>query len=241
MPELGPPPTDDEDRETWRRFLRADSYGLVLFLILLVLMLPTVVPDDQPWRSVIVVLATASVLISLHTSRVSVWVYWTAVVLSGTAIAGQFIDLNNDDAHGVSFVIVGILLIAAPAAILNRIARHGHITVRTLLGAVDVYLQIGIAFSFIFQAFFHFYPDSFTGLSEFNRASFDYFSFVTLTTLGYGDALPVNPFIRNVAVVEAVLGQVFLVVVVAQVVTRLGSKRDTPADDRRRVGSERDA
>jgi hypothetical protein len=214
----------DEDRETWRRFLKGDSYGLVLALTLAVFMLPVIVPDDRAWRSVIVVMAAASVLLSLHTSRVRAPVFWTAAILSAVAIAGLLIDDNRDDAHGLTFVIIGLLLIASPAAILNRIARHGHITVRTLLGAIDVYLQIGIAFSYIYQAMYHFDDGAFAGI-DFTPAAFTYYSFVTLSTLGYGDALPVAPLARNLAVLEAILGQVFLVVVVAQVVTRLGTKR----------------
>lgn len=215
---------NDEDRETWRRFLHGDSYGLVLLLTLAVFMLPVLVPEDRQWRSIIVILAAASVLVSLHTSAVPSWVFWSGVVMTGAAIAGLLIDLDYDDGRGITFVLIGILLIASPAAILNRIARHGHITVRTLLGAIDVYLQIGIAFSFIYQAMYHFDPDAFTGI-DFDQAAFTYYSFVTLATLGYGDALPVAPLARNLAVLETMIGQVFLVVVVAQVVTRLGSKR----------------
>ena len=124
MPETQAPTGADEGRETWRRFVRADSYGLVLILILLVFMLPAIVPDDQPWHTIVAALACLSVLVSLHTSRVPVWLFWTAVALSVAAIGQSIIDLR--DGIGVVSGSLGILLIAAPIAILNRLVRHRH-------------------------------------------------------------------------------------------------------------------
>jgi hypothetical protein len=71
-------------------------------------------------------------------------------------------------------------------------------------------------------------------------AALAYFSFVTLATLGYGDIVPTTQLARNLAVLETIIGQVFLVVVVARVVTTLGRMREiAPTQDRRRMGKER--
>jgi hypothetical protein len=104
-----------------------------------------------------------------------------------------------------------------------------------------VYLQLGIAFSFVYRTIEHFDPGSFSGAGPMDGAALAYFSFVTLATLGYGDIVPTTQLARNLAVLETIIGQVFLVVVVARVVTTLGRMREiAPTKERRRMGKERD-
>jgi hypothetical protein len=242
VPEVPTRPESDEERENWRHLLHADSYGAVLILLLLLFMLPAVAPDTRVWRTVIVVVAITSVLVSLHTSRVPRWFFAAACTASAVAIVGVVWQRSVTNLEAVGYLLIGVLLLAAPLAILNRIARHRHVTVRTLLGAIDVYLQLGIAFSFVYRTVEHFDPGSYAGDGVIDGPALAYFSFVTLATLGYGDIVPTSELARNLAVLETIIGQVFLVVVVARVVTTLGARRivDEPASGRRRVGTERD-
>jgi hypothetical protein len=215
----------DEERESWYHLLRADSYGAVLVLLLALFMLPAITPDTKFWRVVIVSLAVVAVLASLHTSRVPRWLFATACVASAIAVSGVVWKDQVTDWEAVGYLLIGALLLGAPIAILNRLVRHQHITIRTLLGAIDVYLQLGIAFSFIYRTMEHFDPGSFSGPGPLDGPALAYFSFVTLATLGYGDIVPTTELARNLAVLETIIGQVFLVVVVARVVSMLGVRR----------------
>jgi hypothetical protein len=239
-PGTSKPQETDEERENWHHLLRADSYGAVLVLLLALFMVPAITPDTQFWRVVIIVVAILSVLTSLHTSRVPRWLFGAACVGSAIALVGVLWQPQVTNIEAVGYLLIGLLLLAAPVAILNRIVRHHHVTVRTLLGAIDVYLQLGIAFSFVYRTIEHFDPGSYSGAGPMDGTALAYFSFVTLATLGYGDIVPTTQLARNLAVLETVIGQVFLVVVVARVVTTLGHQREfTPARDRRRMGKER--
>ena len=92
-----------------------------------------------------------------------------------------------------------------------------------LMGAVCIYLLLGLIWAILYAMFAILWPEaSFSGLQyEENRLQFDsflYFSFVTLTTAGYGDITPVNPLIRTLAYLEMITGQFYMAVLVAGLV-----------------------
>ena len=100
----------------------------------------------------------------------------------------------------------------------------GRITSRRLQGAVVVYLNLALIFASAFSLIWELRPASFTGLSlaDGGAAELDsmmYFSLTTLTTTGYGDIVPVDPFARSLANLESVLGQFYLAITVARLVT----------------------
>ena len=119
-----------------------------------------------------------------------------------------------------------VLTIAALVAILRRLASHVVISRRTVAGAACAYLLIGIFFMSVFTFL------AATGQGPFyaqtaSERSVDhlYFSFVTLTTVGFGDLTPIADLSRMIAVSEALIGQLFLVTVVALVVGNIGRTR----------------
>jgi hypothetical protein len=86
--------------------------------------------------------------------------------------------------------------------------------------AVCVYFFIGLMWSFVFSVLESLQPGSFRfgqGLTA-NVKNFIYYSFVTQTTLGYGDITPVTPPARNLSVLEAIIGQLYLAVLIARLV-----------------------
>jgi hypothetical protein len=100
----------------------------------------------------------------------------------------------------------------------------GRITSRRLQGAVVVYLNLALIFASAFSLIWELRPASFTNLSLVagGPAELDtmmYFSLTTLTTTGYGDIVPVDPFARSLANLESVLGQFYLAITVARLVT----------------------
>ena len=116
---------------------------------------------------------------------------------------------------GAAFFIFAII------QILIFIYSQKKVTTDLIVGAVIVYLLMALAWSFIFGVVESMHPGSFSvpeveGIST--SRSFLYYSFVTLTTLGYGDITPVTSLARSLCILEAVIGQLYLVVQVAWLV-----------------------
>lgn len=110
-----------------------------------------------------------------------------------------------------------LLVVATPFVVLRRVASHREVTSETLLGAASVYLLIGVAFMFLYLGIDEFQPGQFFGQTE-PTTAFMYFSLVTITTLGYGDLSPVTEAARAAASATAIVGQIYLVFIVARMV-----------------------
>ena len=105
-----------------------------------------------------------------------------------------------------------------------------HVDANTLMGAVCVYLLLGLIWAVIYMIFAYFWPEgSFNGMAfRENVVQFDnflYYSFVTLTTAGYGDITPVNPLLRTLAYLEMIVGQFYMAILVAGLVGLFMAKR----------------
>jgi hypothetical protein len=104
--------------------------------------------------------------------------------------------------------------------VLRRVLSQQEVTIETLWGAMSVYLLMAIAYNYVFIEVQQFGSVPFFGVEE-TTTSFMYFSVVTMTTLGYGDLAPATDVGRFFAITEAIIGQVFLVTIVARLVSLL--------------------
>lgn len=123
----------------------------------------------------------------------------------------------------LSIIFDVIYLLAVSIAILSYILGSRQITIDMLSGAISVYFLLGIMFGYLFSLIELHQPNSFhlpegTDINGRNISVLIYFSFVTLTTLGYGDATPITEIARSVVIIEAILGQMFIAVLVGQLV-----------------------
>ena len=112
--------------------------------------------------------------------------------------------------------------------VLALVLRRGSITARRIQGAIAVYLLLGFIWAQAYELVALWHPGSFTGTVD-GRGSlpWTYYSFVTLTTMGYGDIMPVHPLARAAAVLEALTGQLYLAIMLARLVSlELQSRRD---------------
>jgi uncharacterized membrane protein len=119
----------------------------------------------------------------------------------------------------------------APAAIVRGVIKDVQargVTLHTMFGVLCIYLLIGMLFAFTYalidslgSAPFFAQPDAATGTTK----DFLYFSFVTITTVGYGDLTAATNLGRSLAIAEALTGQIYLVTVVAAIVGGLGARR----------------
>jgi hypothetical protein len=208
----------------WRRFERSsDAYATVTILLLLLILLPIITDDFREAEgAVTAVLIGAAVTLAMAASQAPRWVIHASWVASLVALISVFVDRTNNEVAALGGLILAVFLISTPVVILRRIARHERVTATTIWGAVAAYLAFGVAFSMLYTTVFVISPDAFNNMTHGGLGETNYFSFVTLTTLGYGDITPINDVARAFVIFETLIGQIYLVIVVARIVALLG-------------------
>ena len=209
--------------------LRGSGYGLVLVLILTTLCFQLAATDSEWVRVVTVVLQSATLLAAFHVSDVPRWLFRPAVVFTALAclsVAG--VALGSGEVGEASTRAVGLLLVlVAPAAILAGAARHfraaGGVTLTTMFAVLCIYLLLGMAFAYLYGITGNLQDAPFFAAHQSeDQAHFLYFSFTTITTTGYGDFTANTDVGRAFAITEALIGQIYLVTVVALIVGNMG-------------------
>jgi hypothetical protein len=194
--------------------------------------------------------ATDLDLISLQTSRVlgassllavGVWslrgagrLYSAGMLVAITGIVLSILSIvrESDMLHVIALLAMFVFLLLAIFNAFRQIAVGNDINPNRIVGAVCVYLLLGVIWSIAYSVLEYMQPGSFKGLTELVSPASDldwiYFSFVTITTLGYGDITPLTQTARSLAVAEAIVGQFYIAVLVAGLVSAyISSKRDS--------------
>jgi hypothetical protein len=200
----------------------ADSYGLLILLIVGTYALAA--STSGTWSASAVLFAQiGTVALALRTSQTRRGVRVVAAAVLAIAGIGAVLNLFVDGGEALEVFLSlagGLLYIIAPFSIARHIAFRRNVDRETILGAVAAYLCIGIAFALIYQAIGAIQGSPFFGQQGDGSISDDlFFSFVTLTTTGYGNLVPSQNPGQSLAVMESVLGQLFLVTAVAKIVT----------------------
>jgi hypothetical protein len=150
-------------------------------------------------------------------------------VIFGIILGILAIALANDGLHIVSELALFLFLVLAIFNTLRQIAVGNDISPNRIIGAICVYLMLGVIWSIAYSTLEFAQPGSFAGLTELADPLWNpdwlYFSFVTITTLGYGDILPLTQSARSLAFAEAVVGQFYVAVLVAGLVSAYISAR----------------
>jgi uncharacterized membrane protein len=213
-----------------------DSYGLLLVLILVGLVAgPALAAASRAWSQAAVLLVLGVTLaFALRTSEAPRRITRIAHVLVPLvvvfALAARAGDFGWADAAVAAVALV--LTLCALAAVVVRLASHPVISWATVLGALCVYLLLGLAFVSVYGLLDTMFSASvFVDIDDPETFDFTYFSFVTLTTVGYGDVVAAQDLTRMVAVSEALIGQLYLVSIVALVVGNIGHRRRTGGGD----------
>ena len=217
----------------WERFERSsDAYLAVVVMLLILIVVPILTVGSETFQRI----STAAVVgltvtLSMAASKAHRWAIRASWIASLMIVAAIVFPESPKELAVVSGIALGILMIATPSVIIRRIARHETITATTMWGAIAAYLAVGMAFSLMYAAVYVADPSSFPTISDGRLGDFNYFSYVTMTTLGYGDIAPASDLTRAMAVVHTLVGQIFLVVIVARVVSLLGRTRYTAPVD----------
>ena len=119
----------------------------------------------------------------------------------------------------LSNILGGLLLAYTATIILFHLFREDRITGDMIMGAICLYFLMGLAWAFVYSTLEFFQPGSFQmPQGTVNQATFTYYSYVTLTTLGYGEITPISAPARSFALLEAMMGQLYLAVLIARLV-----------------------
>ena len=211
-------------RDSWRvraeRF--SDAFGLVFCLMIASYVLASLL-SNRGWEAVILVISTtATSVLALITSGVPERVVRVAVVLAvlSVLLAAVGATVDRHDWLSAASLIQITLLTVAMAAVLVRVVGSAEIGSRSILGALSVYAGLGLIFTSLYATIDRLQSKPFfEGVSHPAGSDFLFFSYTTLTTTGYGDLVPGGQPGRIFAGLEMMLGQIFLVTLVAGLVS----------------------
>ncbi|HEY6794357.1 MAG TPA: potassium channel family protein [Kineosporiaceae bacterium] len=149
-----------------------------------------------------------------------------AVVAGTVAAEATTAFISSAAARGLVAVWMAVVLVVTWYIVVWGVLHHRIVTLQTVFGALSAYLLIGFAFTALFAVVSTWASGSFfAGGQPANTPNLQYFSFVTLTTTGYGDFVAAGSGERSLAVLEALMGQIFLVTLVARLVALIGTTR----------------
>jgi hypothetical protein len=205
-----------------KRLAEGDTYGTLLILIIAAYAAMALLENTKWARAITGALFGATLLLALHTSHVRGKVIRVvAVIVVFTVVWQTALAITDHEPFRGATVIGTVLVVATPLVILVRIFRHPVINIETILGAIDAYLLVAIAYAAVYGAL-DVIDEPFFAQGPENGVKFLYFSFVVITTLGFGDLTPRTDIGRVLVSLEALLGQLFLVTIVAVLVANLG-------------------
>jgi len=205
-------------------------YGALLIVLIASYLLSAFI--SAHWiEAVQVVLFTFAVLLALRNASISrraVRLVIAAAVIGMPVMFGlSFSTATGDIGSGIADIWTALVLLAAAVLIIRRVLAFGTVTLQSIYGAISAYLVLGFMFAAVFAAIYHLSGDKFFVPGEMaNTQTFQYFSFTTLTTLGYGDFTAYYSDGQAVAVLEALTGQIFLATLVARLVAAFRSAED---------------
>jgi hypothetical protein len=170
-------------------------------------------------------------LLTLRTSSLPRWgaILAAAVTIGGSALALGLVLTGTQTGAGVAQLWKGAMLLLAVILVVRRVLAKPTVTIQSIYGALSAYIIIGLMFAAFYSAIGHLGGGSFfAGGQPASTQTLQYFSFTTLTTLGYGDFTAASDGGRAIAVIEALAGQVFLLTLVARLVAAFRSPAERP-------------
>lgn len=197
------------------------GFGAVLLGLMLSYALAVSV-NGRLGSSLVLAVQIGVVLMALRTAQARPGVRllaFVAMTFAGVAAIASLASAGTT-ALGLAYAAGALLYMVAPFSLLRWIIRRGAVDRETLLAALGAYLMIGMFFAFVYRTFAYLGAGTFFGAQgDGSTAQTLFFSFTTLTTTGYGNLVPEGNPGQSVAVLEMLVGQLFLVTAVAKIIT----------------------
>ncbi len=216
--------------------LKRNNLILLTCLIILILFLPGISGDARHWLvdiilSLIIIAGVSSLEFDKRTMKILS--YFGAITL---LLIWTNSIMNLDIIKILNFIVTVCFIIYITINMIIHIAQSRKVTAVIILNAINSYLLMGIIGSFLFaitELVHHFILGYNTRAIQFATDSgkefhdFIYFSFVTMTTLGYGDITPVSSLAKSMTLLISISGQLYLTILVATLVGKLLSNPDS--------------
>jgi hypothetical protein len=208
-----------------------DDYRLVLLLQIAAFLMITG-GNSLIWRMAVIPTLTAGVLATYYASNAKPRTMATATVLAVGAGIFALVAAVADDRLISPWILapMALVVVSAPAVILRRILSHRIVTMKTIVGSICVYVYLGLIFAILFGLVDSIESEPFFAQGPATRpGQYTYFSFVTVTTLGYGDLSPGTDFGQGLVVLATLTGSIYMVTLVARLVSMYGLQRLNPS------------
>jgi Ion channel len=205
-----------------------DRYGLLLVTLFLSLGVQGIAPPGDLQQLVVTGLAGAGVALAVRAAGlgarlVTLTAALALVVLGLSVLRATVGGIGEGAALAMNAGLVALGPPAVAAGIVRDLRATGQVRLGAVLGVISLYLLLGMAFAFAYGAIDRLGGDPFFAGGQAATASHClYFSFVTLTTVGFGDFVARTDLGHTLAVLEALIGQIYLVTVVSLIVSNLG-------------------
>lgn len=204
-------------------------FGAVLLLLFVAVFFSVAAPGG-PWAVLLTtVLLAVSLAVAMRASgaRARAVRTWWGVAALGVGASALIAFTQDARVAGGYLALTSLLLtVGAIGAIVRRLRLQSEISLLTVMGAVCIYVLLGLSLAFVSEAVGEFgSAPFFASQQEGTRGDYVYFSFVTMATVGYGDLSPQSGFARALAVTGGLVGQIYLVTAVAALVGNLGRRR----------------
>ena len=208
--------------------LRANrTYGVVLLLVMAMFVFIMAAPEQGWTRSVLALLLCGTLIVAAWTSGFGWSLARTlGLITVGVTIAVFAEIVSGDQAAGAVWLVGFVLAAAIIGVIVLGVVDQGEVNRQSIVGAICIYLLLGMLFSFASGSAAKLGSGFFFAQGTDGTAAIRlYFSYITMATVGYGDYTVAGDLGRTLAVLEGLLGQLYLVTVVALLVGRLRSRR----------------
>jgi hypothetical protein len=210
-------------------------YGIVFVLVVLSFVVQEAAPDADLTRVVIIWLQAATLVAAVRIARANRrLVRLAAAVAVLAAVAAPVVWLvEGSVGDGITAIATGLLVGVAPPVIAAGLAHDllgdREVTVETLSGVLSIYLLAGMFFSFLFAAVQALGDEPFFAqIADPDRSDYLYFSYTTLTSTGFGDLTAATNLGRTLTSIEALVGTIYLVTIVALIVSNLRPRQRGP-------------
>ena len=216
-----------ENKSILSLFLKGSKskfFYLLISLVLLLLVYPFL-EHGSIREAFLSILSAAIPIASIYALSYNKRNLIIAILLGVPTIAGELIDLSGTELpHAVIVVFALLFYLFTLITIISYVFRYEEVTGDTIYGAICVYFLIGITWTTIFVlinilqpgSFYINPPNNIDNVQDWS--DFIYYSYATLTTLGYGDITPVTSQARSFGVLETIVGQLYLTILVARLI-----------------------